>query len=506
MPRRLAALALAVALPMLPLPGRSDVVVRPGETLSEIAERHGVSLSRLMQANGISNPEFVEAGRRLVLPGQVSRASGGSAGRAGGGSVVVQPGDTLSEIAMRHGLSLQRLMQLNGISDPSHVEAGRRLVVAAGSATGGSGSGGASRRGNSGSGGTHTVQSGETLSEIAARYGTSTSRLMELNGIGNADLVVSGTRLALPVRPGAAQAQTASRERPAYDRTAKVHVVRPGESLSQIAAGYRIPIDRLVALNSLSDPDLLTSGTRLTLVGTPPAARPAPAKAATTKPTPTNAAPAKPTAAKAATARPAQASPAQPTTAAKPSQAATGAAPAAATPASRPAAASRTSPTPSSSPTTSSSTPTASAPTASSAAATATARPTATTASAAATTARGSARGGAVAAATTGSTTAKATASGAAKTATAKATPQPSKPDWRSYGPLQVDWANWQSMGGSYVAPSLSGDGQPLYTAINCSARKLNSTSQNGQWNAWEAPRNDSEQQLVNDLCKAKGG
>jgi hypothetical protein len=45
-----------------------------------------------------------------------------------------------------------------------------------------------------------------------------------------------------------------------------------------------------------------------------------------------------------------------------------------------------------------------------------------------------------------------------------------------------------------------------LYTAINCGARKLNATSQSGQWKTWESPRNDAEQQLVNDLCKAKGG
>ena len=79
-------------------------------------------------------------------------------------------------------------------------------------------------------------------------------------------------------------------------------------------------------------------------------------------------------------------------------------------------------------------------------------------------------------------------------------------PDWRSYGPLQVDWANWQSMGGSYVAPTLNGQGQPLYLAINCGARKLNTTTQAGQWKTWDAPQAEFEQQLVSDLCKAKGG
>jgi hypothetical protein len=81
---------------------------------------------------------------------------------------------------------------------------------------------------------------------------------------------------------------------------------------------------------------------------------------------------------------------------------------------------------------------------------------------------------------------------------------KPSTPDWRSYGPLQVDWANWQPMGGSFVAPSLNSDGQPLYLAINCSARRLNATGQSGTWKSWDAPQSDFEEQLITDLCKAK--
>lgn len=68
-----------------------------------------------------------------------------------------------------------------------------------------------------------------------------------------------------------------------------------------------------------------------------------------------------------------------------------------------------------------------------------------------------------------------------------------------------MDWANWQSMGGSYVTPTLNGDGQGLYLAINCSARKLNATSQSGQWKSWDSPQTDFEQRLINDLCRAKG-
>jgi hypothetical protein len=83
-------------------------------------------------------------------------------------------------------------------------------------------------------------------------------------------------------------------------------------------------------------------------------------------------------------------------------------------------------------------------------------------------------------------------------------TPGTGKPDWRTYGPLQVDWANWQPMGGSLVAPTLNADGRSLYLAINCGARKLNATGQAGQWKTWDDPQTDFESQIVSDLCKSR--
>ncbi|RCL54449.1 MAG: LysM peptidoglycan-binding domain-containing protein [Synechococcus sp. MED-G71] len=73
--------------------------------------------------------------------------------------------------------------------------------------------------------------------------------------------------------------------------------------------------------------------------------------------------------------------------------------------------------------------------------------------------------------------------------------------DWRYYGPLQVDWNNWRSMAGSLVAPSLNKEGQPLYVAVNCGARKLNVTGPAGAWKTWEAPSEDFERDLVKAAC-----
>lgn len=313
------------------------------------------------------------------------------------GSVTVKEGETLSEIAARLGVPMARLMQINNISNPDLVEAGRVLRVPGGSPGSGSAR---STGGGGGDGGSVTVRQGETLSEIASRHGMSVDRLMAINGIRNADHVEAGQTLRVSGRVATASAGSAA-SGSGYRRGASEHVVLPGESLSTIADGYGVPMSRIVAINAISNPDLVQAGTRLKLTGSP-ALRPA-----------------------AAAPRPAAVTPrptAQPTpqvTAQTTPQAAVAAAP-------RPA--------------------------------------------------------------TTGTAT----------------TPGNGRPDWRPYGPLQVDWANWQPMGGSMVAPSLNGEGQTLYLAVNCTARKLNATSQAGQWKTWDDPQADFEQQLVNDLCKAR--
>jgi len=76
--------------------------------------------------------------------------------------------------------------------------------------------------------------------------------------------------------------------------------------------------------------------------------------------------------------------------------------------------------------------------------------------------------------------------------------------DWRTYGPLQVNWASWQQMGGSMVAPILNRQGDTLYVAINCAARKVNTTTPSGEWQTWNEPTDADVRQLVSDYCRTR--
>ena len=424
---------------LLPRAALANVVVKEGDTLSEIADRNGVSLKRLMQANGLSNPGKLAVGQTLVIPGGGRYSSPGPirTTSARGGTITVKDGDTLSEIADRSGVSLKRLMQANGLNNAGKLAVGQTLVIPGGG-----------RYSNQAaapksispapytvkiSTAPYTVKKGETISELAERFGTSTDRLLKLNNISDPKLVIAGTRIAVPGRASSARTS----------RTYEEYVVQSGESLSYIADRYNTSVDQLVAINNLDDPNMVVTGTRIKLLD-PPTLRPAPRQAP--RPTP------KP--------RPVVQTAAKPVVASKP---AVTSKPVVAV---KPVAASQ---------------PMTTAP--------ATAQPIAMAATAAPVAA-----------------SAPAVAVATAPDATSRSGGKLAASEWRNYGPIQVDWANWQAMGGSFVAPTINSKGQPLYLSINCGVRKLNTTSQVGQWKTWESPQADFEEQLVTDLCKTKGG
>ena len=99
---------------------------------------------------------------------------------------VVRRGETLSGIALRYGTTVDQLAATNNLADPNFIISGQRLRV------GGAGGSGAAATTS------HTVRSGETLSSIATRYGTSTATIAKLNRLKNPNFIIAGSTLRVP--------------------------------------------------------------------------------------------------------------------------------------------------------------------------------------------------------------------------------------------------------------------------------------------------------------------
>ncbi len=106
----------------------SDYSVKKGDTLSKIAERHGVRLSALAKFNGIRWPYRIRIGQKISLPGSSTGASEVSQ-QDETVRIIVQKKETLADIAARYGVSVGMIAEYNGLQDPNEINAGQRLII-----------------------------------------------------------------------------------------------------------------------------------------------------------------------------------------------------------------------------------------------------------------------------------------------------------------------------------------------------------------------------------------
>lgn len=111
--------------------------VSAGETLTHIARQYGVPLADLEATNPTIRPRRMQVGQRVVVPKapSVRAGSGGGAGNSGGAGVErlvtyrVRSGDTLSAIAVRHGVGVNDLLRWNGLSRSSIIRPGDQVKI-----------------------------------------------------------------------------------------------------------------------------------------------------------------------------------------------------------------------------------------------------------------------------------------------------------------------------------------------------------------------------------------
>lgn len=92
---------------------------------------------------------------------------------------VVRPGDSISSIAARHGVNLDTLISMNGITDARRIQAGARLRIP------------------NISGIVHIVSRGESVGSVAARYSVASTAILDANDLGSS-VIRPGQSLFIP--------------------------------------------------------------------------------------------------------------------------------------------------------------------------------------------------------------------------------------------------------------------------------------------------------------------
>jgi N-acetylmuramoyl-L-alanine amidase len=216
--------------------------VAPGETLWGIAMANRMATATVAAANGLSPEARVIAGTRLIIPTGTTTAASGTttaAAPASGSGIRVAWGDTLSGLAVRHGVSMTRLAAVNSLDPARPLLAGTRLTLPAAGGAGTSASASAVSTSSGSSApeamGGYTVRVGDTLSGLAARSRIGLAQMAYMNGLDPDKPLLAGTVLKLPT--GSPLAASSSSATPQPVAASSAPQAAPAPSPGRLSAG-----------------------------------------------------------------------------------------------------------------------------------------------------------------------------------------------------------------------------------------------------------------------------
>jgi len=200
-------------------------IVQPGENLFRIALRYGVDMDELSTVNNLTDARSIYSGQELIIPGLTLPAVEGDTDVVEGTQEAVvenplvaaapivhtvQRGEILSQIAGQYGVTVEAVMQSNGISNPNRILVGEELQIWASSdylaqqealeeaVAEAEAQEEALEEVVTEEREEYVVQSGEYLSQIARKFGVSWVAIAELNGITDPNTVYAGMTLQIP--------------------------------------------------------------------------------------------------------------------------------------------------------------------------------------------------------------------------------------------------------------------------------------------------------------------
>lgn len=106
-------------------PSTTTIIVQRGDTLSQIATEYNTSYQYLAQINNIANPNLIYVGQRLIVP-EIDNNDIHDVSHI---LYVVKPGNTLTQISREYDVSIEDIVRLNNIANPNLIYVGQILRI-----------------------------------------------------------------------------------------------------------------------------------------------------------------------------------------------------------------------------------------------------------------------------------------------------------------------------------------------------------------------------------------
>ena len=161
--------------------GTMTITIKWGDTLSGLALKYDTTVEELVLLNNIENPNLIYAGASLIVP--IKETNPDEEDIGGQTIYIVKRGDTLSQIALKYGTTVNEIARINNIKNVNLIYVGQRLVIPTSTNTTGKI--------------VYTIKRGDTLWSISRRYGVSIATLVMQNRIANPNLIYAGNTLII---------------------------------------------------------------------------------------------------------------------------------------------------------------------------------------------------------------------------------------------------------------------------------------------------------------------
>ena len=252
--------------------------VRKGENLGMIARQYGIKVSELQQANDMKNTR-IRAGQSLLIPIKVTPKPKANKGKKPQKvrTYIVQSGDDVAAVARKFGISQDSVRSWNSLDAAAVVKTGDTLVVSkpepkpqveqepASTA-----------RPKLAKGEKYAVREGDTYAAIAKTFDIPVVMLMQANQ-GFSKRLTVGDSLVIPeyVRKKVEKKSVKSEAKASKPKTSNektsVYVVQAGDNLSSISRKFGTTVAKIQELNNMGSSTSLSVGQKLKVVGTPEA-------------------------------------------------------------------------------------------------------------------------------------------------------------------------------------------------------------------------------------------
>ena len=182
--------------------------VQRGDTVWDLARHYGSTVTAIVDANDLDARATIHVGEKLTIPGAKDSAgpkAKGSPATSAAATHTVKSGDTVWDLATRYGSTVNAIVKANHLGANAVIHVGDRLTIPGAKASSATkstsavkASAASSTKKSTTASSRYTVKSGDTLSAIARKFGTTVSKIADANGIDNPSKIRTGQRLTIP--------------------------------------------------------------------------------------------------------------------------------------------------------------------------------------------------------------------------------------------------------------------------------------------------------------------